>query len=44
MACYGPVEEKCVKANSCAWKCGEPLYECLDAYNNGRYCCYCCDD
>jgi hypothetical protein len=27
-----------VPASSCAWKCGEPLYLCLDAYNNGLLC------
>jgi hypothetical protein len=27
-----------VQASSCAWKCGEPLYLCLDAYNNGLLC------
>lgn len=26
-----------IEASSDAWKCGEPLYECLDAYNNGKY-------
>ncbi|OHB64808.1 MAG: hypothetical protein A2Y76_13325 [Planctomycetes bacterium RBG_13_60_9] len=27
-----------VRGNSCAWKCGEPLYCKLDAYNNGQLC------
>jgi hypothetical protein len=27
-----------VPASSCAWKCGECLYKCLDAYNNGYLC------
>ena len=27
-----------VKANSAAWQAGEPLYEMLDAYNNGELC------
>lgn len=27
-----------VRGSSPAWKCGEPLYECLDAYNNGLLC------
>jgi hypothetical protein len=27
-----------VKASSNAWKCGEPLYLILDAYNNGELC------
>jgi hypothetical protein len=30
--------ESGVKANSKAWKCGEPLYLRLDAYNNGKLC------
>lgn len=37
MAKYGPVG-KGVKANSAAWKEGEPLYLKLDAYNNGLLC------
>jgi hypothetical protein len=27
-----------VTGSSCAWKEGEPLYLCLDAYNNGYLC------
>lgn len=35
---YGPVGED-VRGNSNAWKCGEPLYEELDDYNNGKLPC-----
>lgn len=37
MTRYGPVGSK-VKANSAAWKVGEPLYLMLDKYNNGLLC------
>jgi hypothetical protein len=37
MAMYGPVGSG-VRANSTAWKEGEPLYLKLDAYNNGELC------
>ena len=37
MATYGPVGSR-VRANSEAWKIGEPLYKLLDDYNNGRLC------
>lgn len=37
MTTYGPVGNG-VKANSEAWKIGEPLYLELDAYNNGLLC------
>jgi hypothetical protein len=36
-AVYGPVGSK-VKADSQAWKIGEPLYLMLDMYNNGGLC------
>ncbi|GAB4540865.1 MAG: hypothetical protein Kow0063_31170 [Anaerolineae bacterium] len=38
MANYGPVGSG-VKANSEAWKVGEPLYKMLDMYNNGELLC-----
>ncbi|MHC4426228.1 MAG: hypothetical protein ACYSYV_09040 [Planctomycetota bacterium] len=34
---FGPVGSE-VKANSQAWKIGEPLYQRLDTYNNGQLC------
>ena len=37
MASYGPVGSR-VRANSYAWKVGEPLYWVLDDYNNGLLC------
>jgi hypothetical protein len=37
MSLYGPAG-KGVKANSAAWRQGEPLYNQLDAYNNGLLC------
>ena len=37
MATYGPVGSG-VRANSDAWKIGEPLYLILDDYNNGLLC------
>ena len=37
MATYGPVGSG-VEASSEAWEVGEPLYETLDAYNNGYLC------
>ena len=37
MAQYGPVGSK-VKARTAAWKAGEPLYQEMDAYNNGDRC------
>jgi len=37
MATYGPAGSK-VKANSPAWKAGEPLHTTLDKYNNGQLC------
>lgn len=38
MADYGPVVGSGVKASSNAWEMGEPLYEVLDLYNNGKLC------
>lgn len=37
MAAYGPAGSG-VRANSAAWRMGEPLYTALDAYNNGLMC------
>jgi hypothetical protein len=37
MAAYGPVGSK-VHADSDAWKLGEPVYQMLDDYNNGKLC------
>jgi hypothetical protein len=37
MASHGPVGSG-VEGRSDAWKAGEPLYETLDAYNNGLLC------
>ena len=38
MATYGPVGSG-IRASSCAWKYGEPLYEEMDDYNNGKLPC-----
>jgi hypothetical protein len=43
MATYGPVGSG-VRANSAAWKEGEPLYLTLDDYNNGLLCAPSRDD
>jgi hypothetical protein len=43
MVTYGPVGSD-VKANSAAWKEGEPLYLMLDDYNNGLLCAPSRDD
>jgi hypothetical protein len=37
MITYGPVP-RLVKANSAAWRMGEPIASRLDAYNNGLLC------
>ncbi len=37
LALYGPVGSN-VRGSSHAWRIGEPLYEILDAYNNGLLC------